>query len=128
MKVHEKLTFIRAKMRQLSGDMSSYGELITLSFKDKKFKEYQCSTEEILKSFSYRLSKELEWMDNPKACHSSCKWMYFCELEKGHEGIHREGGLGWGDEHSDQGQSWPKVRPRRKKKEIKQQMGNSRSR
>jgi hypothetical protein len=28
-------------------------------------------------------------------CNNSCKDMYFCELPKGHKGMHREGGLGW---------------------------------
>ncbi len=28
-------------------------------------------------------------------CNDDCKFMYFCELEKGHAGRHSEGGLAW---------------------------------
>ena len=101
MRLDQKVIFIRAKLRWLMQDMDQWGGLVTLAQTHPKYKDYKCTAEELLLEFKERISKELDRMDDPKACSSSCKWMYFCELEKGHDGIHREGGLGWSNEQAD---------------------------
>lgn len=95
MRLDEKVTYIRAKLRWMAQDMEQWAGLVELADKDPKFKEYQCTAKELITRFKERLVTELNRMDDPNACPVHCKGMYFCELEKGHDGIHREGGLGW---------------------------------
>ena len=103
MRLDKKVTFIRARLRWLAMDMDNWANLMVLSLKDDKYKEYKCSAEEILLKFKERLLQELGRMDDPDACPSSCKRMYFCELKNHHGGKHLEGGLGWSDDESDDG-------------------------
>lgn len=97
MRLNEKVTYIRAKLRWLAMDMEHWAGLATLAETDPKYKAYKASTEEHLLAFKNRLLRELDRMDDPKACPSDSKGIYFCELEKGHDGMHREDGLGWND-------------------------------
>ncbi len=39
----------------------------------------------------------IERAENNSLCNAILKDMYFCELEKGHDGDHEDGGLFWND-------------------------------
>lgn len=93
MRLDKKIVFLRMKMSWLAQDMETW----SVRFKNDGNDEVS----DLLLAFRDEIGKSIDQMDDPNSCPSSCKRMYFCELKKHHDGIHREGGLGWSDEQSD---------------------------
>lgn len=61
------------------------------SKRDKKLVKYLFNVEKMREA----LKQIMFEVYNYDRCFSECKMMYFCELKKGHRGMHRETGLGW---------------------------------
>jgi hypothetical protein len=82
---NETVVFMRAKLGWLMGDLDYLAEQFS--------RRTQAST--LVDDMRSRIVEILVRISNPKICNAPHQEMFFCVLEKGHKGKHKEGDKAW---------------------------------
>lgn len=90
----QKVRYLRMKMALMAQNMSHW--MLTFKLDGNE------QAEQLLEVFKNSLYDYIAHVDDSDACTASCKYLYFCQKQTGHEGNHRDSdGVGWRDDESD---------------------------